>query len=194
MTTDQCLQLDIRKWRRLGLLANAAIPKSLTMRHGEVVFGVGIKAHADHVVVSISRYHILKRIQFEEHVIPLRWTSCYYGASRPWFICPIFGCGRRAAVLYLRDGLMCRCCAKLTYASQRELPHDRAYRRVGKVHARLGWISMQASSVSRKPRGMHQRTFACLMEDFYLRRQIWLKKAHSWLVDEPHTRRDRIDL
>ncbi len=28
----------------------------------------------------------------------VEWTDCHYGGSRPWFICPRSGCGRRAAI------------------------------------------------------------------------------------------------
>ena len=26
----------------------------------------------------------------------VEWTDCHYGGSRPWFVCPRKGCGRRA--------------------------------------------------------------------------------------------------
>ncbi len=52
--------------------------------------------------------------------IGLEWTPCNYGGSRPWFMCPGEGCGRRVAILYGPTlPLLCRLCRNLVYESQR---------------------------------------------------------------------------
>jgi hypothetical protein len=74
-----------------------------------------------------------------EGVAQLVWTPCNFGGSRPWFVCPGQGCGRRAAILYLLeedDSFLCRLCLDLPYKSQGEDPIGRARRRVEKARAR----------------------------------------------------------
>lgn len=55
--------------------------------------------------------------------IRLTWTPTPWGARRWWFICPLAGCGKRAAILYLPPGgryFGCRTCYNLTYKSSQE--------------------------------------------------------------------------
>lgn len=69
-------------------------------------------------------------------VAPLVWTSCNFGGSRPWFVCP--GCGRRAAILYedhQQDRPLCRLCLDLAYPSQNEDRIGSAARRAEKSRA-----------------------------------------------------------
>ena len=50
--------------------------------------------------------------------VETEWTSCTYGGSRPWFLCPAVGCGRRCRFLYLGERyFVCRSCAGLSYRS-----------------------------------------------------------------------------
>lgn len=188
-TTDQFLALDVRQWRRLGLLSKVRKPARVERPHRGIVLAVEVSANADRVEASIRSNSILKPLRTQAQAIQLSWTRCQYGGSRPWFICPQSGCNRRAAILYINDGaFQCRRCAKLTYACQLEMAHDRAYRRLEKASARLGQIPMQAGGIRTKSLGMHQKTFTRLMRDFYLRRFIWLERAHSWIVEKPHPR------
>jgi hypothetical protein len=59
------------------------------------------------------------------------FTSCHYGGSRPWFVCP--ACERRAGKLYVLAGRpFCRSCHDLTYfSSQSRNCFDKA----------LGWYA-----------------------------------------------------
>ena len=83
--------------------------------------------------------------------VPLVTTACRYGGARPWFLCP--RCGRRVAVLYLRNGgFRCRPCARVSYASQCCDAIGRGWRAQAKAEARLGL------NLSR-PKGMHWTTF-----------------------------------
>ncbi len=88
-TTDQIPTLDVRSLRRTGVAIT---------RPGQERIGDGSK-----------------RIPW----IRLAWTPCNYGGSRPWFLCPGEGCGRRVAILYGPTlPLLCRLCRGLRYASQ----------------------------------------------------------------------------
>jgi hypothetical protein len=84
-------------------------------------------------------------------------TSCNYGGSRPWFVCPV--CHHRAGVLYLRAGrFACRCCNRVAYVSQSCDALDWMWRKEAKIEARLGdnW---------RRPKGMRRRTHDRLIEE-----------------------------
>src|SRR5215472_1990244 len=47
--------------------------------------------------------------------VKIEWTPCNYGGTRPWFLCPRRGCGRRVAILYCDSDFGCRTCRRLTY-------------------------------------------------------------------------------
>jgi hypothetical protein len=52
--------------------------------------------------------------------VPMRYTrtSCHFGGTRLWFLCA--GCNRRVGALYFgSEGLKCRHCYQLTYASRK---------------------------------------------------------------------------
>jgi hypothetical protein len=74
--------------------------------------------------------------------IPIQWTACRFGSSRPWFICNVLAngihCGRRVAKLYSGGRLFaCRHCYRLNYAIQRGGPMDRAHHRLARLHRKL---------------------------------------------------------
>jgi hypothetical protein len=90
-----------------------------------------------------------------EDRVYITWTPLHFGGRRPWFRCP--SCGRRVGILYSRGGYFrCRTCQRLRYRCKSETPYFRARRRVRKLERRLG------DPIWRKPKGMHQTTFARL--------------------------------
>jgi len=85
-------------------------------------------------------------------------TSCNYGATRTWFLCP--RCETRVAVLYGAGKLfLCRHCYDLTYRSQQEGVVDRMMRKQWKIRERLGASDALVDPILFKPKGMHQKTF-----------------------------------
>lgn len=111
-----------------------------------------------------------------EGIAPLAWTSCNFGGSRPWFVCP--GCDQRAAILYWDEEevpageLLCWRCLDLGYQSQREGPIERAKKRVEKARARL-------SSDGGRPKGMHHATFLKLTHEY-----LEALEEHEALIQE----------
>jgi hypothetical protein len=101
------------------------------------------------------------RQELVEGVAYLAWTPCNFGSSRPWFVCPGEGCGRRVAILYGPGSgqLLCRHCCNLAYASQSEGQIDRAKRRAEKAHSRL-------PRSDARPKGMHHATFIKRTRDY----------------------------
>jgi len=93
--------------------------------------------------------------------IRLSRTTCNYGGSRTWFICP--DCNRRTLCLYWRvtDGipdlrhekLSCRICHKLVYASERRDRGRGDLNRANHIYARIG------GKYGEKPKYMRQKTY-----------------------------------
>ena len=120
--------------------------------------------------------------QVEQHAA-LMSTAPRYGGVRWWFACPY--CRRRCGKLYLPPGgsrrFACRRCHNLRYATQREDPGERLYRRARRLVRRLGGNveeTLSGSAVIWKPRGMHQRTFS----RFYAAYQDTLTERDAWFA------------
>lgn len=119
-----------------------------------------------------------------EDLVRLAWTPCGLGGERPWFVCPGEGCGRRAAVLYLEDGvLLCRLCCDLAYQSQREGKLggrlSKARRRAEKARARL---VAPGEDLVEKPKGMHHKTFVRLGREYLEAHREHVVCYNEWAV------------
>ena len=96
--------------------------------------------------------------------IPITRGPCPLGGSRPYFLCPGAGCGRRVFKLYRARGrFLCRQCSGLVYASRHceEHPWQRAFRRAAKLRRRLGVTGRGAPD---KPEGMPVAAYERLLE------------------------------
>lgn len=101
------------------------------------------------------------------HHITVVATPCHLGGARHWFICPEPGCGRRVAILYLRQRFACRICHGLGYPSQRQCARDRAITRARALRRQLGWSGTILDPPQwTKPKGMHWRSYWRLVEDY----------------------------
>lgn len=93
-------------------------------------------------------------------IIPVRWTRCHFGGTRPWLICL---CGQRVAKLYpgLGHYMCCRKCMNLAYQSQRRSRKGRLYRKAEEIRNRL-WDSglPGIDAFPKRPFRMHKKTFA----------------------------------
>jgi hypothetical protein len=108
VTTEEVPALDVRDLKRKGLIAA-----------GQERVGV------------VTRFRRRRRANLapgEKRIVELvahlrlTWTPCNYGGSRPWFVCPGEGCGRRVAIVYgPTSPPLCRLCRGLSYASQLRL-------------------------------------------------------------------------
>ncbi len=104
-TTDQLPALDVRHLKRCGMIHPDQERADFLWR---------FRRRAGATSPGPERaYEVVARLR-------LAWTPCNYGGSRPWFLCPGAGCGRRAAILYgPASPPLCRLCLGLAYASQR---------------------------------------------------------------------------
>src|SRR5215204_5689951 len=102
--------------------------------------------------------------------VALTETSCTFGGTRPWFLCPQPGlnwqCPGRVARLSV-DGLRlgCRRCLGLAYASQRAGEASLAGRRARRARRRLGDKGTLLAPVPSRPKGMHWRTYIRLRNE-----------------------------
>jgi hypothetical protein len=99
-----------------------------------VSFRVGLRGEQlvlDYVLGSPGKY-----------AVPIEWTPCNFGGTRPWFRCPAKDCTRRVRFLYQVNGVfICRRCSNLTYWSRQ-------------IHRNLGY---EAGRISRMLEALRSR-------------------------------------
>jgi hypothetical protein len=164
-TCESCVSIDVRRWHREGRLqAGQYFSRSWTCR-GEPSGSINVSTELDAVVLSYrSRSRGSTEWKSIEQRVPIVWTNCHLGGSRPWFVCSVYSgghyCGRRVAVLYgAGDLFACRGCYRLAYASQQENPMDRGFSRAQKIRMRLGGTANLLDPFPDKPKRMHWRTY-----------------------------------
>ena len=93
-----------------------------------------------------------------EQVISLTRTTCWYGGSRSWIICP--NCLRRVALLYLCSSqFICRYCSQIVHDSVNEGEYDKMLRRSRKLRSKLNADLLAFGKTVSKTPGMHWRTY-----------------------------------
>ena len=162
-TTDDYRILDVRRLARKGALRPGYWGGWEWMRDGETVASIQMRAEQDRVVLVYRHRSGDGEWKDEQYPVRIVRTPCSLGGSRPWFICPAVGCGRRVAILFGGGIFACRHCYQLAYASAREHESDRATRRADKLRARLGWEPGILNGNGDKPKWMRWRTFQRLV-------------------------------
>lgn len=158
-TTEDYRSLDIRRWRRDGLLTTGRSFGWNWTRNDETIASIQVRVQVASVVL-VYRYRKNGGDWIDEsYTVSIDRTQCNLGGTRPWFICPVRGCGRRVALLYGGAIFACRRCYRLSYASQRERRHDRSARRADRIRDKLEWEPGILNGEGSKPTGMHWRTF-----------------------------------
>jgi hypothetical protein len=111
---------------------------------GEPTEGIAVLAKADSVALMFrSRSWRGEYGPIITRRLPIEWTPCTLGGSRPWFRCEAYvggrRCGRRVALLYSAGRIFaCRHCYGLAYECQNETLFLRSIRRGRKIRMRLG--------------------------------------------------------
>src|ERR1700687_1504971 len=102
-TTDDYRTLDVGCWARAGVLRPGYCAGWQWTRDGKTVASIQMRTEHDRVILMYRR-HCSGGDQWkdEQYPVPIAHTPCHLGGSRPWFICPAVGCGRRVAILYGR--------------------------------------------------------------------------------------------
>jgi hypothetical protein len=109
------------------------------------------------------RIHIELRNQTLPQSIPVTWTRCHFGGTRPWLNCR---CQRRVARLFKGfGGYYCRsCCGDPVYSSQLKNPKARSYQQAYRLRQRLGGSRPVVDAIPQRPYGMRRKTYARLCE------------------------------
>ncbi len=139
------LSVDVRRWYRGGFLEPySAFTASWRRYLGESSISVLVLGTpgepADEVRLSYSWELPGEQKEDVAYGVPLEWTVCNFGSSRPWFVCPGRSCGRRAALLYLGGRyFLCRRCQR--------------------IRTKLGGSANMTEPFPDKPKGMHWKTY-----------------------------------
>jgi hypothetical protein len=88
------------------------------------------------------------------------------------FICPYINCDKRVKKLYISQRLGCRHCLNLSHQSKNESISDRMARKADKVRAKLGWRLGILYPEEAKPKGMHEKTYQRLLQQYRQLRNI----------------------
>ncbi len=167
-TVEDCRFLDVRRWRRDGLLRPGNWFNWQWSRDGVAVANIDVRVEEGRVTLT---YRFRRREEEWESIvepIPIESTPGTYGGLRFWFLCPAVGCGQRVALLYGSDRYFaCRHCYRLAYPSTRENRGDRAVRRADRIRSRLGWEPGILNGEGLKPKWMRRKTFRRLSTTHY---------------------------
>jgi len=174
LTTDDYCSLDIRRWAREGMLSPGYSGGWQWTHNGEVTASISMRAEEDRVVLKYRHRRGGGEWQSLEYPVWIERTACHLGGTRPWFVCPARGCGRRVAILYCGGIYACRHCHRLAYASTREDAGGRLRRRADRIRERLGWRAGILNPRGDKPKGMRWRTFRrlCAEHDHLVRESL----------------------
>ena len=116
---EQLQRLDIRVWRRRGLLWVGGTNTWSWWRGDEPSGNIRFTVNEHSIRLT---YHVGGTDASQ--TVWTTITPCGYGGSRRWFACPV--CSGRCAVLYQRSGrFACRSCQRVSYTTQSGSEHDR---------------------------------------------------------------------
>ncbi len=185
-TTNDYRSIDVRRFKREGVLRPGYWGGWQWSRDGEVIASIQIRTEQDRIMLTYRHRSGGEDWKDEQYPVYLDWTDCHLGGQRSWFLCPALGCGRRVAILYGGGIFACRHCYQLSYASSREEFHDRAARRADRLRAKLGWEPGILNGEGYKPKWMRWRTFDRLsaQHDEFVGRSLQAMAVRFRLLDE----------
>lgn len=95
----------------------------------------------------------------KEYQIGVAKTALHYGGYRYWLKCDY--CSRRVVELFIthKPQIACRHCIRAKYESELESKLHRDARAARTIRAKLGWDMDYTFYNSRRPKGMHKKTF-----------------------------------
>jgi hypothetical protein len=184
-TTDDYRRLDVRRWARAGVLAPGYSGVSQWTRDGNAVASIQVRTEQDRVMLIYRHCTGGDQWKDERYSVRIAHTPCHLGDSRPWFICPAVGCGRRVAILYGGDIFACRHCYQLAYGSSREDAGGRSIRRADRLRARLGWEPGILNGAGGKPRWMRWKTFQRLVGKYQALVERYVQEVGPRIMTTP---------
>ena len=171
---NECV--DVRELRRAGIFRDRWVALEPSLRWPAIE------------QMRVARYRIQLQLcnQIAPQQIPVSWTPCNYGGTRPWMHCP--HCDRRVAIL-LRGmgGYFCRACVgNPIYESQRRSKKARAYLQAYRLRQRLGGSRPVLDPAPARPYGMKRSTYGRICAQIEkLERQLVgsrvVRRATCWI-------------
>jgi hypothetical protein len=166
LTVEMCPFIDSRLWQREGRLrAGECFTYSWTYG-GEPAGGISVRIENNEAVL---RFQVCPgqgvEAALQEQHVPIAWTACHFGGSRPWFLCSAMVdgkyCGRRVAKLYLGGSpvFACRQCHDLIFVSQLEPVGLRGIEKARKIRMKLGGGPDMFAQFPPRPKNMHSSTY-----------------------------------
>lgn len=125
---EECLILDIFRLNEIGFFSRGSHTTQIGWSDKAEQSAASMDANLE--VLSTGTTLTLQYYQKRQGEAPeivstkleIVHNACHYGGLRRWFVCPIEGCRRIVAKLYLPpvlNKLACRRCHRLAYLSQR---------------------------------------------------------------------------
>ena len=159
-------RIDIREWYRQFLMLPSLTFRLTLCTNRNADREINVYPWFKHVVITHINQPANANLYSAEEKIEIDFTICNYGGKRPWFVCPVVNCNKRAAILYFaNEGFRCRHCAKLAYASQYENGGASALRKLKKLMNKLGAQSDLTFSLPNKPARMHGYRYLTLLHE-----------------------------
>lgn len=166
-TVDDMKALRIGKLARDGWLYSGLTCKYLWTIGGRPSGDIRVTAAVDRVVLNYRTQERGGDWQDVSYPVQIDRTPCHLGGTRPWFLCPARGCGRRVATLYGGAVFACRHCHRLAYPSENESRRDRTVRQADKLRDRLDWPpGIFNGSDWGRPKHMHRATYQRLKAQY----------------------------
>lgn len=185
--TEDYSRIDVLWMKRNNSLVAGNSGSISWSRGGKKYSSIGYRSEVNAVRLIYKSRHNGEDWQEVDMRVQLTWSDCRFGGSRPYFICPGLGCGRRVQHLYSGNPYyVCRHCLHLAYKCQREQLYDRAARRAEKLRERAGdEFGIFGGPIFMKPKGMHWKTFYKLQaEETYYRRVSLSAISQRFNLDE----------
>jgi hypothetical protein len=131
-TTDDQIRIDIREWKRKGVLSEGKRTLNWVNDEGKTFAAISVETQPYRVVLRYNAQEPSGKSEPIQDPISLDQTNGGPGWKRLWFLCP--GCGKRVAILYLGwKYFRCRHCLGLVYPSQKVTASQRALMRSGEI-------------------------------------------------------------
>lgn len=176
---DDYLDVDVRKWKREGLLRSGASFVTRWEVAGRKSQSIAVRVEDMSVILIFQQRDRGGDWEKVEQRVYLIYTPCNFGGERVWFRCP--RCGRKSAKLYHLSRFECRHCANFSYRSQGETTSDRSLRKCRGVRRKLGAGINLTEPIFLKPKGMHWKTFSRLaLEARRLEQAVFEKLSLNW--------------
>ncbi len=178
-TIEETKRIDIRFMKKRGFLKPSVQGTLMWSSGGQPRGNINFSCRKDYLKLDFNYRYNREGWQPVEQKIWFDRTPCNYGGERLWFKCP--SCTRRVAVLCSGGKLfLCRHCYDLPYSSKQEGYLDRLSSKKHKLGQRL-FEHYEYGNGWGKKKGMHQKTFDRLFEEYIILEQQWDRMFEKYI-------------